>query len=176
VGVLKLPKLGFPWLWRPITLCTELWLRWGLKKSFSPCQEISNGMWHVTYTKGNQGDSWLLVVGSQIGNLICSFSFDHNLCFKYPNGSWKPILDIYIPRTFQWYSEFFNPMGFDPCYCSLKIWESIRSQLPKWEFTWECGGSFLHTLPHFRGHEMWFLGSILGSHLCKSLLWLWAQG
>jgi hypothetical protein len=28
-------------------------------------------------------------------------------------------------------------------------------QLPKWEFTWECGGSFLHILPHSREDEMW---------------------
>jgi hypothetical protein len=27
-------------------------------------------------------------------------------------------------------------------------------QLPKWELTWECGGSFLHILPHSQEHEM----------------------
>jgi hypothetical protein len=30
-------------------------------------------------------------------------------------------------------------------------------QLPKWEFTWECGGSFFHTLAHSLEHKMWFL-------------------
>jgi hypothetical protein len=48
-----------------------------------------------------------------------------------PNGSCEPILDIYIPKTFQWYKELFNPMGFDPCNCSLKIWEFIGTPTPK---------------------------------------------
>jgi len=61
------------------------------------------------------GDSWLLVVESQIANLIPDLSFGHNLCFNYPNGSCKPILDIYIPWSFQWYKDLFNPMGFDLC-------------------------------------------------------------
>jgi hypothetical protein len=34
------------------------------------------------------------MVGSQIGSLIPSYSFGHNLCFKYLNGSYEPILDI----------------------------------------------------------------------------------
>jgi hypothetical protein len=44
-------------------------------------------MWNVTFAQVNQGDSWLLVVGSQIGSLTLDASFGHNLCFKYPNGS-----------------------------------------------------------------------------------------
>jgi hypothetical protein len=36
----------------------------------------------------------LLMVGSQIVNLIPNISFHHNLCFKCSNGSCKPILDI----------------------------------------------------------------------------------
>jgi hypothetical protein len=51
-------------------LCLDLRLRLDLKQSCSPCQKISNGMWHATFTQGNQGDSALLVVGSQIANLI----------------------------------------------------------------------------------------------------------
>jgi hypothetical protein len=57
-------------------------------------------MWHATYTQVNQGDSWFLVVKSEISSLDLNFSFGHNLCFKYPNGSCKPILDIYVLRTF----------------------------------------------------------------------------
>jgi hypothetical protein len=30
-------------------------------------------------------------------------------------------------------------------------------QLPKWEFTWECVGSFSHTFLHFQEHEIWLL-------------------
>jgi hypothetical protein len=54
------------------------------------------------------------VVGTQIANLTYGPSFGHNLCFNYPNGSCEPILDIYVPRVFQWYKGIFNPMGFDP--------------------------------------------------------------
>jgi hypothetical protein len=50
VGVPKFWKLGLPPLWKPITLCANLRLKWGLKKNCSHCWEISNGMWHATYT------------------------------------------------------------------------------------------------------------------------------
>jgi len=49
-------------------------------------------VWHATYMQGNQGDSRLLVVKSQIGNLIPNPSFGHNLCFNYSNESCEPIL------------------------------------------------------------------------------------
>jgi hypothetical protein len=51
------------WFWKPITLHVNLRLRWSLKQSCSLCQKLSNRMWHATYTEGNWGDSWLLVVG-----------------------------------------------------------------------------------------------------------------
>jgi hypothetical protein len=95
VGVPKFPKLRFLQLWRPITFRVDLWLKWGLKKSYSPHLEISNGMWQTAYMQGNQGYSWLLMVRSQIDNLIPNPSFSHNLCFKCLNGSCGPIfLDI----------------------------------------------------------------------------------
>ncbi len=103
VGVPKFPKLGLPRLWGPITLCADLWLRWSLKQKCSFCWELSNGMWHATCTQGNWGDSWILMVGSQIANLIYGPSFGHNLHFKCPNGSWEPISSIFIPKAFQWY-------------------------------------------------------------------------
>ncbi len=80
-------------------------------------------MWHVTYTQVNQGNSKFLVVGT---NLILSPSFDHKLCFKYPNGSCDPILNIYVSRTFRWYKKLFNLMSFDSCNCFLKIQKSIK--------------------------------------------------
>jgi hypothetical protein len=125
MGVLKFPKLGLPQLWGPITLCADLLLIWSLKQGYSPHRKLSNGMLHTTCKQGNRGDSWLLMVKSQITNLTLGPSFGHNLCFKCPNGSWEPIFDIYVLRSFQWYKELFNLMGFDPCNCSLKIWESI---------------------------------------------------
>ncbi len=65
-------------------------------------------MLHATCTQGNWGDYWLLVVKNQIGNLTPDLSFGHNLCFRCPNGPCEPILDIYIPRAFQWYNKNFN--------------------------------------------------------------------
>jgi hypothetical protein len=94
MGIRKFLSLGFLWLWGPITFSADLRLRWCLKKSCSPRWELSNGMWHVTWKQGNWVDSRLLVVGSQIANLTPNLSFDHNLCFRYPNGSCEPILDI----------------------------------------------------------------------------------
>jgi hypothetical protein len=82
-------------------------------------------MLHVGCTPGNQVDSWLLMVGSQITNLTPDRSFGHNLCFKCPNEQCEPILDIYTSIYFQWYKYLFKAMGFDPCDCTLKIRESF---------------------------------------------------
>jgi hypothetical protein len=89
-------------------------------------------MSHATCTQQNWVDSWLLVVGSQFASLTLNLSFDHNLCFRCPNGSCEPILDIYISIIFQW---FFELMGFDHCNYALKIWESI------WDFNSHNGSS-----------------------------------
>jgi hypothetical protein len=96
-------------------------------------------MWHATYMQVNQGNSQLLVVGSQIGNLTFGPSFGHNLCCKYSNESYKlpqfpPLkkkVDIYVSKTFQWYNEIFNLMNFDPKNCFVKIWKSIETPNPK---------------------------------------------
>jgi hypothetical protein len=82
-------------------------------------------MSHAACTLGNRVNSRLLMVKSQIGNLIPGLSFDHNLCFRCPNGQCKPISDIYISIAFQWYKKLFKMMGFDPYNHALKIWESI---------------------------------------------------
>ncbi len=131
MGVSKLPKLGLLQLWGPITLCVDLGLRWGLKQSCSPHWELSNDISHATCTQGNRVDSQLLVVGSQIANLTPDLSFGHNLCFRYPNGSCEPILNIYVSIAFQWYKELFNSLGFEPCDRSLNIRESTRTPTPK---------------------------------------------
>ncbi len=65
-----------------------------LKQSCSPRRELSNGMWHLTCTQGNRIDSRLLMVRSQVANLTFKLFFDHNLCFRCPNGLYEPILDI----------------------------------------------------------------------------------
>jgi len=87
-------------------------------------------------THENRVNSRLLVVESQIANLTSSLSFGHNLCFRCPNGQWKPILDIYVPRSFHWYKKIFKPLSFDPCNCPLKIWDSTGTPTPKVELPW----------------------------------------
>jgi hypothetical protein len=148
MGVSKLPKLGLPQLWGPIILCVDLRLQWSLKQSCSSHQKLFNGMLHTICTQGNQIDSQILMVGSQIANLTINLSFGHNLCFRCPNGSCEPILDIYVSIVFQWYKKIFKLMGVDPCNRPLKIRKSIATPTLKWEFIWECESSFPHTLLH----------------------------
>jgi Fe-S cluster assembly ATPase SufC len=114
-----------------------------LKQSCNLHRELSNGMSHATYTKGFWVNSWLFVVRSQDHDP----SFGHNLCLMCPNGSCKPTLNIYVPRTFQWYKEFPNPMGFNVCDHSLKIWDSIRTLTPKMRAHLGVGVIFLHFQP-----------------------------
>ncbi len=164
MGVSKLSKLRLPQLWGPITLCANLQLRWGLKQSYCPCWELSNNMLHVTCTRRNWVNFWLLVVGSQIGNLIPIPSFGHNLCFRCPNGSCKPTLKIYVPRAFQWYKKLPNLMIFGPCNCSMKIWESTRTPIPKMGAhlgVWEFILSHSPTFSTSQEHEMWLRASLL---------------
>jgi hypothetical protein len=125
-------------------------------------------MWKTTYKHVNQNNYWLLVVGSQIGTLTLGPSFGHNLCYKYSNGSYEPILNIFILRTFQWYKELFNPMSFDPWNPYLKIWNSIRILTPQLEVhLGMCGfiPSHSFTLPRV---PMWFTFSL---HLFMHLPW-----
>jgi hypothetical protein len=47
---------------------------------------------------------------------------------------------------------------------AIALWRfksPLGLELPKWEFTWECGGFFLHTLLHSWEHEMWLPCSLL---------------
>jgi hypothetical protein len=145
LGIPKFPKFGLSQLWRPITFCVNLWLRWSLKQSCSPHRNLFNDMLHATYMQINKADSWLLMIGSQIGNLTFHPSFGHNFLFKYSNGTCECILNIYNTRTFQWYNELFNSMNFNPCNCSLKIWEFIVTPIPKVEARLGIVGSFPHT-------------------------------
>jgi hypothetical protein len=86
---------------------------------------------HATCTHRGRVNSWLFMVKSQIANLTFDLSFCHNLCYRCPNGSCKPILDIYISIAFQWYEELFNARCFDLCNCSLKVQESTGTPTHK---------------------------------------------
>jgi hypothetical protein len=90
VGVSKFSELGLLQLWGRITFCANLRLKCNLKQSCNPRRGLSNSMLYTTCTQGNRGDSWLLVIGSQIANLISDLSFDHNLCFRFQMGHVSP--------------------------------------------------------------------------------------
>ncbi len=122
----------------------------------------------VTCTQVNQVNSQFLVVKSQIANLTFDLYFGHNLCFRCPNGSCEPILDIYVSIVFQWYKNILNAMGFNPCNRSLNIRESVRTPTPKMGVhlgVWMSILTFSHTL-----------GFPFGPRPCKPLPWSWAQG
>ncbi len=75
------------------------------------------------------------MVRSQTTNLTPGPSFDHNSCYRCPNGSCRAILDIYTSRPFQWYKEHFNARCFDPYNGILSFQESRGA--PKSHFR-EC--------------------------------------
>jgi hypothetical protein len=126
---------------------------------YSPCWELSNGMSYATCTQGNRVNSWLLMVESQTANLILDPFFGHNLCFKCPNGSCEPILDIYV-SSFQWYKKILEPLGFDPCNRFLNIRESTRTPTPKMEIPLGVWRFILSYFPSL-------LGFPLGPQPCK---------
>jgi hypothetical protein len=196
-GVPKLSRFGLTRLWELIAPGSDLGLWWGLKKTSSSPQELSNGVSHSICTHRNQVNFWLFVVESQIVSLTPDLSFDHNLCCRCPNGSCETILDIYTSRPFQWYKEYFKARCFDLCDRALKLRESrrtpsshfweceshphtclkvgLRHQLPKWNSlgVWRFIPSHLLTLP---GVCCVTLGFPFGLQPYKPLFWLRAQG
>jgi hypothetical protein len=117
--------------------------------------------------QGNRGDSQLLVLGNQIGNLTTNPSFSHNLCFKCPNGSCEPILKLFndiMNFSIQWVLTY-----------TIALWKfgnPSRLQLPKWELTWSVG---VHSLTLSKPWDV-TLGLPSWPHPHKPLPWSWAQG
>ncbi len=134
-GVPKLSRFGLTGVWELITPSSDFRLWWGLKRTCSSPQDLSNGVSHPICTHRDWVNSRLFVVESQIANLTPSPSFAHNLCCKCPNGSCKAILDIYTSRPFQWYKEHLKARCFSLCCWTLKLRESQRT--PNSHF-WEC--------------------------------------
>jgi hypothetical protein len=126
----EIAKVGTPVILWDDTSSTDLRSGWGLKRSCSPRQELSNGASHATCMQRNWVDSQLFMVESQTISLTPCLSFGHKLCFRCPNGSCEHILDIYVSIVFQWYKDIFKARDFDPCNCSLKIWESTGTTTP----------------------------------------------
>jgi len=151
-GVPKLSRFGLWGLWELITPCSDLGLGWGLKKTCSFPQELSNCVSHSICTHRDWVDSRLFMVGNQTASLTPDPSFDHNLCFKCPNGSCEAIFDIYTSRPFQRYKEHFKVRCFDLYNWALKLREFQKT--PSSHF-WECE-SHLHTcLKVGLRHQRW---------------------
>jgi len=134
-GVSKLSWFGLLGLWELIIPSSDLRLWWGLKRTCSSPQELSNGVSHSICTHWDWVDSRLFVARSQTASLILDPSFTHNLCYRCPNGSCKTIFDIYISRPFQRYKEYLKARCFALCCWALKLRESRRT--PNSHF-WEC--------------------------------------
>ncbi len=99
-------------------------------------------MWHIVCSQVNRVNFWLFLAGSQTTSLTPGLSFGHNLCLRCSNEQYKPILDIYVLRAFQWYKERHKTLSFDLWNCSLKFQKSTRTPSPKvgvalgvWGFT-----------------------------------------
>jgi hypothetical protein len=105
-------------------------------------------MFHASFGPIIKGDSWLLMVRSQIDILIPGLSFGYNLCCEYSNGSCKPILNIYVLKSFQWYKNFSIQWILTPQITFWKFGSLQGLQFTKWESTWECVSSFLHIFLH----------------------------
>jgi hypothetical protein len=124
-------------------------------------------MWHVVYSQVNRVDSRLFLVGSQTASLTPGPSFGHNLCFRCQNEQCEPILDIYVPRSFQWYKQCHKPLRFDPSNRSLKFWKSTGTPSPKVGVAlgvWWLTPSHSSTLP---GVSNVTPGLPLGPHPCN---------
>jgi hypothetical protein len=136
----KLPRLELSQLCGPITMCSDLQSGWDLKQSFSFRGELFNSLSHATYTHGVRLISDFLTP---------DLSFCHNLCCRCPNGSCKPILDIYTSITFQWYKKLLDARCFDLYNCSLKVQESTETPTPKMGSSLGSVSLHLHTISHF---------------------------
>ncbi len=87
-------------------------------------QPSKSGRFPTFFWSGVKLAIWLPV-------LTPGLSFGRNLCFRCPNEQCEPILDIYVPRAFQWYKEHHKPLSFDPSNGSLKFRESTGTPSPK---------------------------------------------
>jgi hypothetical protein len=176
VGVPKSRQLGPLRLWNPITFQVDLKSRCGLKQSCSSRQTLSNDMLHAFCSQVNRVNSWLFLVGSQTDNLTPDPSFGHNLCFRCPNEQCEPILDIYIPRAFQWYKKMSQAIDFWSLKLLFEILGLHRDSISQ---SGSCLGSvrvhsFIlpHTFLHSWEYVMWLLGFFLACTLATSLPWL----
>jgi hypothetical protein len=132
----ELVPTGLPRLWTAITLDCRVRLQRGLNQSCSPRRDLSNSMSYTQIGCREEVNFWLLVVGSQTGNLTPGLSFAYNLGCWCSNGQCESIFDIYVSRPFQWHQEHPNARCFEPCCWALNIQESERTPNPNFSKCW----------------------------------------
>jgi hypothetical protein len=95
--------------------------------------------------------------------------FFHNLCFKYSNGSCKPILH----STFQEFSNGINNSSIQWVLTpEILIWNSKLHRDSNSQNESPLGNVWVHSLT-LLGVQMWFPGCTLSPHLSMPLSWLW---
>ncbi len=140
-GVPKLSRFRFPRLCEIITLCSKLWLKWGLKQTCNSPWELSNGVLHSTCTHQGRVNSQLLVAGSQTARLTSGLSFCHNLCCRFQMAHASP----FSTSTFRYLSnDIKNTPMWGVVTLAIELW-NFRSSKSKSPFR-ECE-CHPHTLP-----------------------------
>jgi len=155
------PKFPNSQLWGPITLFEYLRLIWNLKQSCSPHWELFNGMSYATCMQGNRGDSWLLWSGVKLAiwlmalllTMTCVSCVQMNHTIPFQTSTFQELFNDIREALIQWVLA--------PVIVLWRFRSPSKLQFPKWELTWECEGSFPHTLLLSWEHEMWLLGSFL---------------
>jgi hypothetical protein len=112
LGIPKFPKLGFLWLWKPITFCTNFQLGWGLKQSYSPHQKLCNGI-------RNFSIQWILIPK------ISLWKFGNPLRFQF--SKWEPTWECVVsfPHTllhFREHEMWLSNFTFGPHLCKPLFW------------------------------------------------------
>jgi hypothetical protein len=92
--------------------------------------------------------------------------------FQMSKWSCKPILDIYVPKAFQWYKEHLNPLSFDLYDCPLKIWESTKTPSPKVGVALGVWGFIPHIFLHSWKHVVWLPSFLLAHNLANPFVLL----
>jgi hypothetical protein len=143
---LEIAKVGILMTLGPITLCEDLWLRWGPKQSYSFHRKLSNGMSHITCTWGNWVNSQFLMVGSQIANLTFNLLLAITCVSDVQMGHVSPFQTFTVQYFFNEITNFlihwiltrtitlWKFVRVKTQFVATLLWQSVRMRLtlPKW--------------------------------------------
>jgi len=134
-------------------------------KHYSPWKESFSIVSHAQLESYLTFISWVLMVESQVANLIFGLFFDHNLNLRSPNGECNPIFDIYIWKPFP---TFKRNLALNTIYYLHFYFK--HSNIARFQFQ-KCWHSFSHTCK-----SVFAFGSYNTFLACSPFMpWLWAQ-